>query len=91
MRLILGLAFASAALLTAAVDEEGTGSAWFRFAPNNKLLVRALYYTGNQKLVDCGRTSALTKSVSLSCGVIAHQIDVYSPALVVTSGQRYDI
>jgi hypothetical protein len=38
--------------LAAAVGEEGTGSAWFRFAPNNKLLVRALYYTGNPKLID---------------------------------------
>ena len=38
--------------LTAAVGEQGTGSAWFRFAPNNKLLVRALYYTGNPKLVE---------------------------------------
>jgi hypothetical protein len=35
--------------LAAVVGEEGTGSAWFRFAPNNKLLVRALYYTGNPK------------------------------------------
>jgi len=32
--------------LAAAADEEGTGNAWLRFAPNNKLLVRALYYTG---------------------------------------------
>jgi lysozyme inhibitor LprI len=38
--------------LAAVVGEEGTGSAWFRFAPNNKLLVRALYYTGNPKLID---------------------------------------
>jgi hypothetical protein len=38
--------------LVAAAGEEGTGSAWFRFAPNNKLLVRALYYTGNPKLID---------------------------------------
>jgi len=38
--------------LVAVVGEEGTGSAWFRFAPNNKLLVRALYYTGNPKLID---------------------------------------
>lgn len=38
--------------LAAAVGDEGTGSAWFRFAPNNKLLVRALYYTGNPKLMD---------------------------------------
>jgi uncharacterized protein YecT (DUF1311 family) len=38
--------------LAAAGGDEGTGSAWFRFAPNNKLLVRALYYTGNPKLMD---------------------------------------
>lgn len=38
--------------LAAVVGEEGTGSAWFRFASNNKLLVRALYYTGNPKLID---------------------------------------
>jgi hypothetical protein len=38
--------------LGAVVGEEGTGSAWFRFAPNNKLLVRALYFTGNPKLID---------------------------------------
>lgn len=39
-------------VLAAAAGEEGTGSAWFRFAPNSKLLVRALYYTGNPKLMD---------------------------------------
>jgi hypothetical protein len=38
--------------LVAVVGEEGTGSAWFRFSPNNKLLVRALYYTGNPKMID---------------------------------------
>ena len=38
--------------LVAVVGEEGTGSAWYRFAPNNKLLVRALYYTGNPKMID---------------------------------------
>ena len=38
--------------LVAVVGEEGTGSAWFRFVPNNKLLVRALYYTGNPKMID---------------------------------------
>jgi uncharacterized protein YecT (DUF1311 family) len=38
--------------LAAAAGDEGTGSGWFRFAPNNKLLVRALYYTGNPKLMD---------------------------------------
>ena len=38
--------------LAAVVGEEGTGSAWFRFAPNNKLLVRAVCYTGNPKLMD---------------------------------------
>jgi hypothetical protein len=37
--------------LAAVVGEEGTASAWFRFAPNNKLLVRALYYMGNPKLM----------------------------------------
>jgi hypothetical protein len=35
--------------LAAAAGDEGTGNAWLRFAPNNKLLVRALYYTGNPK------------------------------------------
>jgi uncharacterized protein YecT (DUF1311 family) len=35
--------------LAAAAGDEGTGNAWFRFAPSNKLLVRALYYTGNPK------------------------------------------
>jgi hypothetical protein len=38
--------------LVAVVGEEGTGSAWFCFVPNNKLLVRALYYTGNPKMID---------------------------------------
>jgi len=38
--------------MAAAVGEKGTGSAWFRFAPNKKLLVRALAYTGNPKLMD---------------------------------------
>ncbi|MFN2623661.1 MAG: hypothetical protein ABR611_12555 [Chthoniobacterales bacterium] len=39
-------------ILTSAVGEEGTDSAWFRFAPGNKLLVRALTYTGNPKIMD---------------------------------------
>jgi hypothetical protein len=39
-------------ILTSALGEEGTDSAWFRFAPGNKLLARALTYTGNPKLMD---------------------------------------
>lgn len=38
--------------LVSAAGEEGYGSAFFRFAPGDKLLVRALYYTGNPKLMD---------------------------------------
>jgi hypothetical protein len=38
--------------LVSAAGEEGYGSAFFRFARGDKLLVRALYYTGNPKLMD---------------------------------------
>jgi hypothetical protein len=38
--------------LASAVGEEGTNSAWFRFASGNKLLARALTYTGNPKMID---------------------------------------
>ena len=38
--------------LISAAGEEGQGSAFFRFTPGDKLLVRALYYTGNPKLMD---------------------------------------
>ena len=38
--------------LISAAGEEGYGSAFFRFAPGDKVLVRALYYTGNPKIID---------------------------------------
>ncbi len=38
--------------LISAAGDQGYGSAFFRFAPGDKLLVRALYYTGNPKLMD---------------------------------------
>jgi hypothetical protein len=38
--------------LIAAAGEEGNGSAFFRFASGRKVLVRALYYTGNPKMQD---------------------------------------
>ncbi len=38
--------------LTAAAGEEGSSSAWVRFGPDKKILVRALTYTGNPKLMD---------------------------------------
>ena len=38
--------------LMSAAGEQGQGSAFFQFAPGDKLLVRALYYTGNPKLMD---------------------------------------
>jgi hypothetical protein len=39
-------------VLASAVGQEGSDSAWFRFARGNKLLARALTYTGNPKLMD---------------------------------------
>jgi uncharacterized protein YecT (DUF1311 family) len=38
--------------LMAAVGEDGSSSAWFRFGPGKKLLSRALIYTGNPKMID---------------------------------------
>jgi uncharacterized protein YecT (DUF1311 family) len=38
--------------LTAAAGEDVSSSAWFRFGPGKMLLVRALTYTGNPKMMD---------------------------------------
>jgi Lysozyme inhibitor LprI len=48
--------------LVAAAGDEGTGNAWLRFAPNNKLLVRALYYTGNPKGMIVGELDGRDKN-----------------------------